>query len=127
MCNNNDNGSCLAKLLEKVLIIQRIDNNRTNGCDKPFLGNILTILANTRPINLYCCCTNSIWSMPYNYNGTTGTSSTFRVENVNENTATFRILIPTDTGYIATDNFFTIDLRFVSCIKCLQDALVSNI
>ena len=127
MCNNQNDGTCIAKILEKILLIQHIDNNRSLGCDKPFLGNITTILANTRPINLYCCCTNSIWTMPYNFNGEEGTSNVFRVESVNENTATLRILIPTDTGYTATDNFFTIDLRFISCIKCLNDALVANL
>lgn len=126
MCNNN-NGSFLAEILEKILILQHVDHNRENGCDRPFLGEVTAILANTRPVNLYCCCTNSIWTMPYSFNGAEGDSTAFRVESVNENTATFRILIPTDTGYTATDNFFTIDLRFISCIKCLADTLVANI
>ena len=65
--------------------------------------------------------------MPYDYNGTEGTSTTFRVENVNDNTATLRILIPNGDTYTATDNFFTIDLDYISCIKCLEDTLLTNI
>lgn len=124
MCNNN--GNCIAEILEKILMLQQQNNtNITLGCERPFIPN--NTLANTRPINLYCCCTNSIWTMPYNYNDEEGTSSTFRVENVNENTATLRILINDNGTITATDNFFTIDLDYISCIKCLQDTLITNI
>ena len=127
MCNNG-NGNCLAETLEKVLFLQQQQSSNALGCDKPFLGNVTTT-ANTRPINLYCCCTNSIWTMPYSYNGATGTSTAFRIENINENCATFRILIPgTDaTTYTATDNFFTINLDYVSSIKCLDDVLIATL
>ena len=117
----------LSELLEKILLLQRINNNRLEGCTKPFLGENELANANTRPINLYSCCTGTIWTMTYSYNGQTGESTSFRIESLNENCATFRILIPSDDGYIGTDNYFTIDLKYVSCIKCLQDALVSNI
>lgn len=124
MCNNN--GNCIAEILEKILMLQQQNNNITSlGCERPFLIN--TTSANTRPINLYCCCTNSIWTMPYSYNGEEGTSTIFRVENVNENTATLRILINNEGIYTATDNFFTIDLDYVSCVKCLDDELINNI
>lgn len=125
MCNNG-NGNCLAETLEKILFLQQQESSANLGCDKPFLGSATTS-ANTRPINLYSCCTNSIWTMPYSYNGATGTSTAFRIENINENCATFRILIAADTGYTATDNFFTINLDNISSIKCLEDALIPNI
>lgn len=121
MCNNN--GNCISELLEKILILQQV-NNTQEGCNKPFLGDLGSSF-NTRPINLYCCCTNALWTMPYTYNEQTGESSVFRIENVNENCATFRILIPTETGYTSTNNFFTIDLKYVSCIKCLEDTFVT--
>lgn len=128
MCDKNNcgNGNCLAKVLEAILLLQQTEDNATSGCDKPFLGNI-SLIANTRPINLYCCCTNKIWEMPYDYNGDTGVSSFFRIENVNENCATFRILIPSGTSYTATNNFFIINLNCVGSIKCLADALVANV
>ena len=122
MCNNN--GNCISELLEKILLIQNINNNNQEGCSKPFLGGKIEN-ANTRPLNLYSCCTGTIWSMPYNYNSETGNSTVFRIENVNDNYATFRILIPATTGYTSTDNFFTIDLKYISCIKCLEDTLLN--
>lgn len=123
MCGNSNN--CLVNILEKIILLQRSSDNSTLGCDKPFLGNILQS-ANTRPINLYSCCTNTLWEIPYDFNGTTGVSSFFRIENINENCATFRILIFNDDGsYTSTDNFFTINLNCIGSIKCLGDALVN--
>ena len=124
MCQN---GNCLAELLEKILILQHRETQSSQGCNRRILGDPNIISANTRPLNLYCCCTNAIWTMPYIYNGTEGTSNVFRIESINDNCATFRILIPTDTTYTATDNFFIIDLDYISCIKCLEDQLITNI
>lgn len=125
MCNNN--GNCIAEILEKILLIQQVDNCNSNGCNRPFLGDNISLLANTRPVNLYCCCTNSIWTMPYENGDDTGTSSAFRIENINDNTATFRILIPQDTGFSASNSYFTINLDYVSCISCLPDTLITNL
>ena len=125
MCNNG-NGNCISNILEKILMLQQREINTPQGCNRPMLGNTL-VQVNTRPINLYCCCTNAMWNMPYNFNGTEGTSNIFRIESLNENTATFRILIPSENGYTATDNYFTINLNYVSCIKCLEDQLITNI
>ena len=123
MCNNN----CMADILENILILQQNTNDPEMGCNKPFLGEITNISANTRPINLYSCCSNTLWTMPYDYNGTEGTSTTFRIENINDNCATFRILINENNTITATDNFFVINLDCVSCIKCLQDVLITNL
>ena len=124
MCNN---GNCLSKILEKIILLQQNRNTNINGCNKPFLGTDPTIDANTRPINLYCCCTNSIWTIPYNYNNTEGSSSLFRIESLNNNIATFRILIEEADGITATNDYFMIDLDYVSCIKCLNDVLITNL
>lgn len=128
MCDKNNckKDNCLANLLEKIILLQQAGENNTNGCDKPFLGNV-SLMANTRPINLYSCCTNKIWEIPFNYNCQTGVSSFFRIECVNDNCATFRILIKDNDEFIATNNFFIIDLNCVSSIKCLADTLVSNL
>lgn len=124
MCNNN--GNCISELLEKILILQQINNNIQDGCNKPFLGELGTNL-NTRPLNIYSCCTGTLWTMPYNYNGEVGNSNVFRIESINDNYATFRILVPTENGFTATDNLFTIDLKYISCVKCLNDTSVTNI
>ncbi len=118
----------IAEILENILILQQnVGCTLESGCEKPFLGEITNVTANTRPINLYSCCTGSIWNMPYNYNGAEGTSTLFRIEGINDNCATFRILINENESITATDNFFIIDLDCVCCIKCLQDVLVPNI
>jgi len=117
MCN--DNYDCLSKYLESILLLQQEYCTVQGGCNKPFLGGGETN-NNTKPLNLYSCCTGRIWSMPYNYNEEAGESTTFRIENMNDNYATFRILIPTDNGYVFTNNFFTIDLNNIVCIKCLN-------
>lgn len=126
MCDKNNKENCLSCVLEKIILLQQVEGRTLSGCDKPFLGDI-SLIANTRPINLYCCCTNNAWTMPYNFNGTTGTSRFFRVESLNDNCATFRILIPNDTGYTATNSYFMINLNCIGALKCLGDALVTNI
>ena len=66
--------------------------------------------------------------MPYTLNGETGTSSVFRIENIEGDCATFRILIPSTTGdettYTLSSSFFTIDLSCILAIQCLSDAYV---
>ncbi len=118
MCNN---GNCLAELLEKILIIQQNENQIIDGC-----SNVSLLNNNTRPITLYCCCTNDLWTMPYNYDGNNGVTSVFRIESINDNCATFRMLIPGNDSYLLTDNFFTINLNYVSCIKCLSNQIIQK-
>ena len=121
MCNKNNNFN---DILEKIIILQQNRKSNLIGCNKPFLGNNNEIIANTRPLNLYCCCTNSIWTMDYTFNGTSGSSSTFRIESLNNNIATFRILINENNTITSTNNYFTINLEYISCIKCLEDTFI---
>lgn len=129
--NNNTNDGiretlCLILTLQKESL--RCNDNET--CTKPYLGpSLTTICYNTRPITLYNCCNGSIWTFPYNLNGETGTSSIFRIENIEGDCATFRILIPTtdtegNTTYSLSNSYFTIDLSCVSAMQCLNDAYV---
>lgn len=138
MCGNKDNNfNCLAKTFEVILLIQqkRDKCDMAEGCDKPFLGpTISPICPNTRPITIYSCCNNVIWTMPYTLNGTTSTSTVFRIENIDDNCATFRVLAPNPdtttvgtTPYVATEDFFTIKLDCIGAIKCLADTLVPGI
>ncbi len=102
------------------------DNNCPEGCTRPFLGpaNNLTCY-NTRPVTLFTCCTGTNWEFPYELNGVEGTSTVFRVENVEGNCATFRVLIPNtverDTTYTLSNSYFTIDLDCVLALQCLPD------
>ena len=57
------------------------------------------------------------------------TSCVFRVEKIDGNCCTFRVLVPnTDPtspcAYAATDSFFTMNTDCVCAIKCLNDTCV---
>lgn len=138
MCGGNNECACsFIKTLELILMLQQKgeDCDFPGGCNKPFLGPTQNgICLNTRPITLYSCCSNILWTMPYTLNGTQGTSTVFRIENLDDNCATFRVLAPNpDTGeidsfpYVATNDFFTINLDCIGVLKCLQDAYVSGL
>ena len=59
-------------------------------------------------------------------------SNVFRVEKLDGNCVTCRVLAdnPDSTSmnpYIATNSFFTMDLKCVCCIKCLTDTYIECI
>lgn len=137
MCceNNNNKSNCLANILETILYLQqkRDECDEDNSCTRPFLGPANNIIClNTRLISLYSCCNNTLWTMPYTLNGTSGTSSVFRIESLDNECATFRVLAPnSDTSssfpYVATEDYFTIKLSCIGVIKCLGDTSISGI
>ncbi len=135
MCCQNENQSncCIADILKVIMRLQNrgTGDEKCEGCDKPFLGPTPTFCVyNTRPVTFYNCCTNDLWTMDYELDGVTGTSSVFRVENVDDCCCTCRVLAPnpdttqTATPYVATSSFFTIDLNCVGALKCLPDTFV---
>ena len=119
----------ISETLNLILTLQKnaCDNDKCPiGCTRPFLGPIdTTICYNTRPITLFTCCTGTNWEFPYEINGETLSSTVFRVENVEDNCATFRVLIPNTvddvTTYTLSNSFFTIDLDCVLALQCLPD------
>lgn len=130
--NNECNENSISKILNFILELQKSVSNidiSNSGCDKPCLGPNINngLIFNTRPITLYSCCSQTLWSMPYTLNETTGTSTVFKVTKVGENCATFEILADNpDTSntlipYIGTNNFFTINLKCILAIRCLND------
>ena len=131
MCGNN-NCDSLREVLCTIVKIQKKGNcieGVIASCDRPFLGQTPNSLYNTRPISFYTCPTNTLWTMPYTLNGTTGTSSVFRVETVEDCCATLRVLAPGEEegSFVSTDSFFTINLNCVGVIQCLADTLVANL
>ena len=115
--------------LNFILTLQKnagCDNNCINGCTRPFLGpNDTTICFNTRPIKLFTCCATTSLNIPYEINGTTGESNVFRIENIEGDCATFRVLIPNEVNdtvtYTLSNSYFTIDLSCVLAMQCLND------
>ena len=130
-----DDKSCLTSILETILCLQNSKDESCEvlGCDKPYLGPTPSLVCyNTRPINLYNCTTGCRWSFPYTLDSVNGTSSIFRLENLEANCCTCRVLaLNPDTSssepYVLTSTFFTINLDCVSAIKCLPDVLVSGV
>ena len=135
--NNCCDSSCYAEVLETILALQvreeKIDC--IGGCQKPFLGSSPDgCFFNTRPITLYCCCADRRWTFPATVNGREVPCDVFRIENLNNCCATFRCLVPNtcndthDNGdFMATEDFFTIDLACVSALKCLEDTRVAGL
>lgn len=124
------NNMNIEETLKFILTLQKnICCQDEESCTRPFLGPSNSICYNTRPITLFTCCTGTNWTMPYELNEITGTSTVFRIENVEGNCATFRVLVPTttETGttYAFSDSFFTIDLSCVLAIQCLADTFAN--
>ena len=133
-CENQNNNTCSTDILETILMLQqRSEQCDDNSCSRPFLGPANNLIClNTRPISFYSCCNNTLWEMPYTLNGETSTSSVFRIENIDNNVATFRVLAPnTDPKstfpYLATNDFFTIKINCIGIMRCLGDTTVSGL
>ena len=127
MCENN-NCDSLRDTLCLIVKLQKqgecIDNG-INSCDRPFLGINVNNIFNTRPINIYTCPNNTLWSMPWSDGEESGTSSIFRIETVEGCCATFRVLRETEGEFNLTDTFFTINLNCVGAIQCLNDIFIA--
>ena len=143
MCNNNDNCSCIAEILNVINVLQEnadCADSCLDSCDRGFLGCSTTSLnCNTRPVILYTCASNGTpWSMPITRESITcegdTCSNVFRIEKLDGCCATFRVLAPnTDPTtsetipYVTTNSFFTMDLNCVCALRCLPDTYVECI
>ena len=139
MCNEKDT-NCIAEILGVILVLQQnvCGDSCLDSCDRPMLGGGPTCLAcNTRPVMIYTCGGGNVpWSMPTTKDstatcddGSTGCSNVFRVEKIEGNCATFRVLQdnPDTTSlypYVTTNSVFTISLDCVCALRCLTDTYV---
>ncbi len=111
---------CIADILRNIICLQEKTRCDKGDCSKPYLGPNRCICFNTRPVMLFNC-NGTPWVFP---SGPNETSSVFRIEKLNDCCATFRVLEPdreNNGQYFATCEFFTIDLKCVCAIKCLDD------
>ena len=142
MCQNNCN--CISDILNVIYLLQKNCSgcgNAIDSCDKPILGEFACSNYNTRPVMLYTCCSNNTpMQMPttrdaINCSETPADcSSIFRVEKIDDNCCTFRVLAdnPDETEqatipYVATNSFFTMNLNCVCALKCLNDTYIECI
>lgn len=143
MCNNNNSDcKCVSDILKVINILQkkaiRRDEECDNSCDRGVLGRpVCCFQFNTRPIQLFLSGKNGNdpLVMPTTRDPITPTttfSSVFRVEKVDDCCCTCRVLVEEPTTrdpdgfpvFEATDSFFTIDLKCVCAIRCLDDTFV---
>lgn len=142
--NNNSNTSenYIIQILSVILVLQdnACPDTCLDTCDRPMLGGGTNcLLCNTRPVMLYTCAGNGTpWSMPITKDTTTNCSgealgetcsTVFRVEKIEGNCCTFRVLAEnTDTTslnpYVTTNSFFTMDCGCLCSIRCLSDCYV---
>ena len=142
MCNEK-NTNCIAEILSVILVLQQnvCGDSCLDSCDRPMLGGGPTCLAcNTRPVMIYTCGGGNVpWSMPTTKDSTAtcdgdtdGCSNVFRVEKLEGNCCTFRVLQdnPDTTSlypYTATNSVFTISLDCICALRCLTDTYVECI
>ncbi len=142
MNNNRESGNAISQILSVILVLQEnaCPDNCLDTCDRPMLGGGTNCLVcNTRPVMLYTCGGNGTpWSMPVTKDAQTNCSgeatsetcsTVFRVEKIEGNCCTFRVLAPnTDTTslnpYVTTNSFFTMDCDCLCCVRCLSDCYV---
>lgn len=113
-------------LLDILKLINNLQKNATcgstnNSCTKPILGENNNNIYNTRPVSFYLCNNNAL-TISY----TNGETSIFRVENIDGNCVTVRLLIENDDNTISsTDEFATINIGCIAAIRCLKDISLS--
>ena len=138
MNNNQSNRNSIAEILNVILILQQnaCPDNCLDSCDRPVLGGGTNcLICNTRPIELYMCGSNGVpFQMPTTKDPSeeTTTSTVFRVEKVDNNCCTFRVLTPNpDTTsiypYVSTNSIFTMDTNCLCSVRCLDDTYVECI
>lgn len=141
MCNDKKSEcNCISEILAVILILQQNANccgdSCLDTCDRGFLGcGNTTLSCNTRPVMLYTCGSNGVpWSMPITKDSTaectaTTCSPVFKVEKVEGNCATFRVLQTNPDAdstypYVGTNSIFTMNLDCVCSIRCLSDTYI---
>lgn len=121
MDTNNNGIVNLLRLIDKLQKNSR-RQNENDTCDRPLLGEN-NIQYNTRPINIFNC-DGSLLTISYLDNGTLTETSTFRVENVDNDYVTVRLLTLEDDSYVNTNETAVINTNCICALKCLDDTLI---
>ena len=150
MCNSKTRSeNCIAEILSVIDILQKnaCPESCLETCDRPTLGcGSNALLCNTRPVMIYTCCGNGVpfsmptckdlavpCSTPTEVNTAMECSSVFRIEKLEGNCATFRVLKANTeecadskkkAPFVSTNSFFTFDISCACAVKCLSDTFV---
>lgn len=143
MCERDIPNNSISDILSIISVLQQnacIDSS-LDSCDRPMLGGgPACLVCNTRPVMIYSKGNGSVpWSMPITKDATntcigegTDCSPVFRVEKVDGDCCTFRVLAPNpdETSlypYVNTNSIFTMNIDCICCIRCLTDTYVECI
>lgn len=121
---------CIKNLLLFIDVLQKNSVNQVcleDCCSKPFLGPAVNgICYNTRVISLYNCQGN-LFSSEYLSNECIATSSTFRIQDIQDDCCTLLILSNENGTYSSTGQFVTVDIGCICAVKCLSDEQICNL
>lgn len=122
--------NCIRNLLKFICVLQNNSLSASafdNDCSKPFLGpNLSYACYNTRVISLYNKFGNNL-TANFIIDNVEYESSYFRVCEVNDNCCKLLILNKIDDSFISTKQFITVNISCICAIKCIEDAVVSNL
>ena len=143
MGTNNclEDRNCIGEILKAILVLQEkaVMDSHLDSCDPHMLGRESNyLICNTRPIQLFTCLGNGIpWKAninkdsiaTYREDSINNFSTVFRIEKVDGNCVTCRILKDNSDEnsihpFTTTNSFFTMDLKCVCSIKCLTDTFI---
>lgn len=110
--------------LDVLILIDKMQKEATgsvfnNSCSKPLLTNTNPFF-NTRPLSFYLCDTTELM-VNYQQNGETLNTTVFRVEAINDNFVTVRLLAQSEDTYVATNEFAIININYICALRCLND------
>lgn len=121
---------CIKNLLRFINVLQRNSVDRVcleDCCTKPYLGPTINgVCYNTRVISLYNCQGN-LFTSEYLTDGVLATSSTFRIQDIQDDCCTLLILSNNNGVYSSTGQCVTVDIGCICAVKCLSDEQISNL
>ena len=125
------NNNCLANILKVINVLQNNasdDCDINNSCTKPFLGDTPSIPCfNTRLVTFYRC-DNSLITLPYTLDGTTSTTTIFRIQNIGNDSVNVLLIMDNGDGtYTNTNTYATINLKCICAIRCIGDTTIANV
>ena len=104
-------------ILDILKLIDELQKNALNNKTVPVHETNNNSIYNTRPVSLYLC-NNTPLSISYS----NGESNVFRVEKINNNCVTVRLLAQAEDGSITpTSEYATININCIDAIACSHD------